>query len=542
MKQLFLKIAALSLALLLLAGCAGEKTESRSDETAEEPVPADGQTVQPEGETLGTTYAADDVFSLNVLFDSSFNPYRLTSAWNRVVDMLVYEPLIEIDGSFEAQPGLVTAWSSEDGLTWTFSVDTSRRFHSGASLSSIDCAYTLRMALTTDAYKERFASVAEVTTPDTASFQVRLKSVNWRFYTLMNIPCVEADTFYYDFPGGTGPYKFAATEDMLLLDEGHPNAASMPLLRIYLKEYKTASDILQAFESSYIDLVVNDPTSLSNLGYSKTNIIRYVDSTNMHYLGYNMQSVVMSQTAIRTAMTYIVDRSGIVSLYMSGAGVPAALPIHPNNSLYPQELAQSLSYAPEKFSAALDSLGMVDADGDGKLDLFSGVSALAQELDFIVCSDSASKVSAARRIVNEMTKAGLAVTLRELSYEDYMQALKDGDFDIYYAEIKLRPDWNISAIFRADWSAEDSLNFSRASDQMLLSSYAQLLAAPPDGQAAAVDALCGYLAQTAPITVVCFEKSEVLYHRGVISGMEPTQDNVFNGMETWVIDLTAGQS
>ena len=222
--------------------------------------------------------------------------------------------------------------------------------------------------------------------------------------------------------------------------------------------------------------------------------------------------------------------------------MPAALPIHPNNSLYPQELAQSLSYAPEKFSAALDSLGMVDADGDGKLDLFSGVSALAQELDFIVCSDSASKVSAARRIVNEMTKAGLAVTLRELSYEDYMQALKDGDFDIYYAEIKLRPDWNISAIFRADWSAEDSLNFSRASDQMLLSSYAQLLAAPPDGQAAAVDALCGYLAQTAPITVVCFEKSEVLYHRGVISGMEPTQDNTFNGMETWVIDLTAGQS
>ena len=74
MKQLFLKIAALSLALLLLAGCAGEKTESRSDETAEEPVPADGQTVQPEGEALGTTYAADDVFSLNVLFDSSFNP------------------------------------------------------------------------------------------------------------------------------------------------------------------------------------------------------------------------------------------------------------------------------------------------------------------------------------------------------------------------------------------------------------------------------------------------------------------------------------
>ena len=174
---------------------------------------------------------------------------------------------------------------------------------------------------------------------------------------------------------------------MLVLNGSHPNADSMPLLRIYLKEYTASSDILQAFESSYIDLVVNDPNSLSNLGYSKTNIIRYVDSTNMHYLGYNMQSTVMSQTAVRVAMTYIIDRSSIVSLYMSGAGVPATLPIHPYNSLYPQELAQSLSYAPEKFGEALEGLGMVDADGDGLVDMFAGVAGVSQGLDFIVCSE-----------------------------------------------------------------------------------------------------------------------------------------------------------
>lgn len=536
MKQLYCKIIALLLALCMLTACASETTVE--SDTAEAPVPDAVEAAQPEGEVVGLGHAADDVFSLNAVFDSSFHPYRLTSAWNRVVDMLVYEPLVKIDGSFEAQPGLLTSWSTEDGLTWTFAVDTTRSFHSGAPLTAVDCAYTLQLALTTDAYKERFSAVDEVSTLSNSSLQIRLRSVNWRFYTLLNVPCVEAGTFYDSIPGGTGPYKFAATGDMLVLNGSHPNADSMPLLRIYLKEYTASSDILQAFESSYIDLVVNDPNSLSNLGYSKTNIIRYVDSTNMHYLGYNMQSMVMSQTAVRVAMTYIIDRSSIVSLYMSGAGVPATLPIHPYNSLYPQELAQSLSYAPEKFGEALEGLGMVDADGDGLVDMFAGVAGVSQGLDFIVCSESSAKVSAARRIANEMTKAGLAVTLRELSYDDYEEALRTGDFDLYYAEVKIRPDWDISTLFRADWSAEDSLNFSRSSDAQLLSAYSQFLSASPDGEAAAVDSLFGYMAQTAPITVVCFEKSEVLYHRGVISGMDPTQDNIFNGMENWVVDLT----
>ena len=536
MKQLYCKIIALLLALCMLTACASETTVE--SDTAEAPVPDAVEAAQPEGEVVGLGHAADDVFSLNAVFDSSFHPYRLTSAWNRVVDMLVYEPLVKIDGSFEAQPGLLTSWSTEDGLTWTFAVDTTRSFHSGAPLTAVDCAYTLQLALTTDAYKERFSAVDEVSTLSNSSLQVKLRSVNWRFYTLLNVPCVEAGTFYDSIPGGTGPYKFAATGDMLVLNGSHPNADSMPLLRIYLKEYTASSDILQAFESSYIDLVVNDPNSLSNLGYSKTNIIRYVDSTNMHYLGYNMQSMVMSQTAVRVAMTYIIDRSSIVSLYMSGAGVPATLPIHPYNSLYPQELAQSLSYAPEKFGEALEGLGMVDADGDGLVDMFAGVAGVSQGLDFIVCSESSAKVSAARRIANEMTKAGLAVTLRELSYDDYEEALRTGDFDLYYAEVKIRPDWDISTLFRADWSAEDSLNFSRSSDAQLLSAYSQFLSASPDGEAAAVDSLFGYIAQTAPITVVCFEKSEVLYHRGVISGMDPTQDNIFNGMENWVVDLT----
>ena len=539
MKRSFWKILLSALALLLLTACGAQKLPQESEVY----IPEEQRASQSAGQVLAATYAADEVFSLNAMTDSSFHPYYVSSAWNQVVDMLVYEPMIAIDANFEAQPSLITAWTTEDGTNWVFSVDTSRRFHSGGRVTAYDLAYTIQLARDTDMYKARLSHVTGVSAQDDSTLLVSLDKPNRRFYALLDIPGLESDTFYSDRPGGTGPYKFSAAGDMLLLDENHPKADQMPLLRIYLTEYKTAADILQAFENSYIDIAVNDPTSLSNLGYSRVNIAKYISTTKMHYLGYNMSSVLMSQMPLRSAMTYAIDRSTIVSSCLSGAGVPAALPIHPQSSVYPADVARTMAYSPAKLAAGLEMAGLKDVDNDGLLEMFSGVTALKQQLRFIVCSDSSAKVSAARRIADELENAGLDVELSELSYADYWAALAAGEFDIYYAEVKILPDWDITALFKPyEPKNSASLNFGRIGDSMLNDQYAAFLSADAENQPQAAVSLGQYLAQSAPITVIAFEMSEVLYHRGVISGMDPTQDNIFNGMENWTVDLKANRS
>jgi hypothetical protein len=63
------------------------------------------------------------------------------------------------------------------------------------------------------------------------------------------------------------------------------------------------------------------------------------------------------------------------------------------------------------------------------------------------------------------------------------------------------------------------------------------LATTGEEQETSLTLLYEYIAQNAPITPICFEKSQVLYHRGVIAGLNPTQDNIFYGMEDWTLDL-----
>ena len=136
--------AIVALALVLLLGCTacGKKT---ADDT---------------GDTVGqkdtqTTVELDGKFTLNYSASAGMNPYKTQNSDNLVVCGLVYETLTELTDAFEAEPGLFTEWSSDDGETWTFTVNTDRTFHDGHQLNAQDAAYTIQTAAASPLYSGR---------------------------------------------------------------------------------------------------------------------------------------------------------------------------------------------------------------------------------------------------------------------------------------------------------------------------------------------------------------------------------------------------
>lgn len=525
-----ISLVAAAVMTLALAGCRplSLSEEERSALKSEGPEVVVGQSI---GQELAATYAADQIFSLNCVSGESYNPYTTSSAWNKVVGMLVYETLVAMDENFCAQPNLITSWETEDGKRWVFHVDRERAFHSGGSMTAADAVYSLEFAMNHDAspYKNRFRNVIGEGTIDESSFEVNLSEANYSFYQLMNIPCIEYGTGFDSRPSGTGPYCFSTSGRYLTRFADHPLASQLTLDTIHLKEYTAAVDILQAFEDSYIDLVINDPNAISSLGYSSTNIIKYINTSSMHYLGYNMSSMIFSQSIFRQMMTYAIDRDSIVSGIMAGAGVASAVPVSPLSPLYPSKIADMLQCSDSEFEVVLRNIGAQDLDGDGVLEL----GGRAYTIDFIVCADSGTKVSAARAISKKLQDAGFSVNLRELGFDDYTEALKKGNFDIYYAEVRLCADWDLRLLLGMD----SALNYGGVRDPTLESLMSAFLASPEETKQQSAEELYTYIGQNAYITPICFERSEVLFHRGVLTGLNPTQDNVFYGIENWVINL-----
>lgn len=519
----------LVLAFLLLAGCSGAAEEAEAEGDYVEGTIA--------GEELGTTYAADDVFSLNSCAAAGFNPYTTKNSDNRLLDGLVYENLFEVDDDFNLSSRIVTKWESvEDGAYWYFTIDTSIEMHDGETLTAQDVSYSLQRAIASSRYSGRFSYVWGVSASNGDTVSVTLSAPNQQFPYLLTIPVIKHGSISENTPAGTGPYRFSEDLSRLEAFQGYPDWKNLPVDTIGLKEYDSIEDTITAYEDSYIDLVVNDPSGITNLGYGGSNETRYFVVNNMHYLAFNMDSEVndfIHYGNYRYALQYAVDRETAAKTYMQGSAVAAALPISPNSPLFNEELASDFNFDLDRCLLILNNSGVKDYDDDGKLEYMITGIPMEISLDLIVCSEASGKADVAKKFAADLASIGVTVNVRELSWDDYIAALQEGDFDIYYGEVKLTADFSLTRLL----TEEGDLNYCGIDDPTYGDYISQYLAAGDDMRQTCCDIMLHYITETAPMISICFERQEVITHRNIVSGLNPSQYNVFFGLGEWAVNI-----
>lgn len=484
------------------------------------------------GTELGQTAAADDIFTLNCNKSYSMNPLIATNTNNQLVCCLVYENIVEVDNNFEAQPNVVSEWSSEDGSSWTLKVASGHTFHSGAQLTATDVAYSIQIAMSNDRYKARLSCVSGCSATDSETVVVNLTKKNMMFPALLSIPVIQYGTGNQTYPGGSGPYEYASDYNSLTVFSKYKNAATLPVKTIYLKEYSGTEETISAFADSLIDLVLNDPSSSTNIGYGSANDIRSYNTTNMHYIALNTYSNDFSNDALRFAMNYAFDRDYIVD-QLGGYAASANLPINPASSLYNDNYASQFNYGLNKVQEMLTNAGMKDYDNDGYLEFQSGDTLVEVDLSFLVYSGSTVKVNAAKNFAEDMQSIGLQVTVNKQDWDNYEKLLEAGNYDLCYCEVRLGADFDLSRLL----SSGGALNYSSVSDSQLDDLISSYLAAGDDDRQTACDNMCAYIANKAYIIPLVFERHQLISHRGVVEGAKANENNPLYKIENWTIEI-----
>ena len=130
----FLKVAGVGAAALGLAACGGSKSGST----------ATSGTASSAGSSTGSINTA----GFTVQYGS--NPETLDPALNSAVDggntvITVFETLLIINENNEAVPGQAESWTtSEDGLTWTFTMRDGLKWSDGSELNAKDFEYSFK--------------------------------------------------------------------------------------------------------------------------------------------------------------------------------------------------------------------------------------------------------------------------------------------------------------------------------------------------------------------------------------------------------------
>lgn len=547
------KIFALLLASATLFSLAACGEAAAGPEATPEPATDDGAATV-SGQTLTFGDAADSVFSLSLDYEESLNPVKTQSTLNQLVDCLVYDRLFEVDENFNVTSRVLSDWyysKNEDSAgVWVLRVKDGIQMHDGSTLTAQDVAYSVSCIFTSEKHKNLQMQIGRVYS-SAFNGEVYLATEgadNAQLPQRMSIPIIKAGSVGDEIPVGSGPYMYNEDRTALVKFDGYENSESLPLDEVQLRAYRGMEELITEFESGLVDLVVNDPTGIYNMGYGGKNEKRVITTTNLHFIGFNSKSRFFQYDAYRCAMNWIVNRDKIVSDTLDGNAVATMLPIHPNSSLYDTDIASQFSYDPARCLTELERGGCRDLDADGMLEFALSGMKVDIELNFAVCADNAAKVQEARQIAEDMEAIGLSVNLRELTWKDYLAALRTGyidadqeepeiPMDMYLAEVALTGDWNILTLISGDWEEDNTLNYGGWENSELERLTEAYLGAKDDDRAQAVRDWLQLLTTTTVILPVCFETRDVISHLGTISGMSPNQYDIFHNITAWTVHI-----
>lgn len=215
----------------------------------------------------------------------------------------------------------------------------------------------------------------------------------------------------------------------------------------------------------------------------------------------------------------------MVTARLSRHAQAAALPVSPVSPLYDAELDQSLAYDTGAAEELLTQAGYSRSDGVWQR------RGTPLSLTLAAPTNNPTRLDAAELLAANLTDLGIQAELAALSWDDYVQALEAGDFDLYLGEVRLTADFDLTALI----TPGGALNYGGYSNAQATSLHSAFRAASGTARTEAAAQLYAQLAQEPPFAVICFKNWSVLMQWNQLSGLTPTQQNLFYQFDQWEI-------
>ena len=359
MKKLLTLILCLAMVLTVFAGCS-------STPATEEGASASGDAAQ--GEAADSEYKDTLVYALNTDVQSLDPQIQNDTTSEQVVKML-YNTLLKFEDDGTVVGDLAESWSvSEDKLTWTFNLKQGVKFHNGKELTSADVKATFDRALNAEAGGLRTTEIIKMFTsveaPDPYTVTITTDAPYGPMESLMcNMSLGIMDADYIEQYGldlgtsaegenGTGPFKVVSWErDQEIVVERFDDYFGTPakLQTVVYTIIPEAASRVIALETGEVD-VIDKPTDedLARLEADTENFtVLRKPTISQRLFRFGCNDPIISNTKVRQAIVYAIDRQAIIDALFTGSGYPSTAPLAPVTFGYSDlgEIEQDLELA-----------------------------------------------------------------------------------------------------------------------------------------------------------------------------------------------------
>lgn len=523
--------------LLLISGCRGN-TDSTSSSFTTDTVNASSKR-----DYITLLYSASD----------TFDPYTATTDANRQLCKLIYEPLVKLDNEFNVNYGLAEKVELKDKVCTVTLKDLS--FSDGSPLTEEDVVYSFNLAKkssTEYAYKLYCAESAAVIGARTVNF--KLTKADPYFTNLLDFPILKkgsekattSDSVALP-PIGCGRYKIDDSLTKLVLNEkslSNPSAYSIKEIRLI--NAPDSESLSHYVEIGAADMYYSDISdgNILRMSGKKVNI----NINHIVYIGVNQSYGDLAQNELRQAISAGIDRTSVCRDGYYNNAVAAAGFFNP--LWKPVKSVQNIETAANQEITIenLEEIGYNSVDGNG-IRKKSGGTRL--QFDMLVNKENRTRVAAARLAAQQLAACGFKINVIEKSYADYTAALSSGNFQLYFGEVALTPNMDLSSLVTEGGSAAYGVKKPQVSDSQASSdpeNVSEAESAVPTEFASATAAelidglysgkntvadIASVLQTEMPIIPVCYRTGVLFYNENIENVNNSSASDIYFSIESY---------
>lgn len=286
----------------------------------------------------------------------------------------VYETLVKVDPSGDIVPLLATEWNeSEDGLTYTFTLQPKASFSSGAALDATAVKTSLERVMNDDSVlatlKSQLGAMESVTAQDATTVVVKLsrRDNNWLYYAAQTAGIIYDPSGIDQLnarPAGSGPFVFDSWSEgnpMVLRKNDSYWGTPTVFDSVTFKYFSDPTAENSAMSSGDLDVISNLQAPQSISQFQNTDQYTILDGTTMGevVLGFNHEREAFSDVRVRQAINHAINRSDLLQTVAAGYGTLIGSMVAPTDPWY-EDLSGTYDYNPDTARQLLADAGHSD--------------------------------------------------------------------------------------------------------------------------------------------------------------------------------------
>lgn len=448
------RAASLAIAALLIAAPAGAAHASDSPVVAQEA--PDESTSSPTTFRIATSGFVD-----------SFNPFVSIYLTPTNIIRYVYEYLVQNDAE-DGSPtkGLADSWETDDGTTWTYTLQDDLKWSDDEPITADDVVYTYTQMMEVPelavANGNLVTNFESVEAPDEKTVVITLKGPQ-ATNPGIEIPVVPKHIWEaIDSPAefvndadvvGSGPYlleSYEANQQITL--KANPNfwRGEPAVERIQYVYYTNSDAQVQALRSGEVDFVSGlSPTQYEALEGTDGITVHSGEGRRYHSFSINVGLITrdgvpygtgneaLKDVEVRQALRLGTDTKTLLDKVLDGQGVQATsfIPTSFSKWTLPADDPVIVEYDPEAAKQKLEDAGWtVGADGVREKD------GAKLELRLLADAEDLQEVSISEYFVPWMEEIGVKINVESTDSDTISAKAVSGDYDIYFSGWSVNPD------------------------------------------------------------------------------------------------------